>query len=619
MKRKILFLVFVVFVAAGLLLNNVAQAAGQDKWVIYWYICGSDLESNGKYATQNLEELRSVPLPENIKVVIQTGGAKKWHTDGIPSNSLTRYVYDSTGFHEVERLPDVNMGSGATLQDFLIFAKEKYPAERKVLVIWNHGGGSLGGVCWDERYEKSIGLNDLRLALAGVLQENNLNPPFELVCFDTCLMASLETANSLYGFAKYMAASQEIMPGHGIDYAKCLSALIKNPEIDGAAFGKIICDTYFEHCAENDTQNMATFSVLNLSELPALNDAYSQLGAEALQKAQADPKYFFTALDRVANNVERYGENGGSDEIGGGREMIDLGSLAESMEGVGNGNAVADALNRAIVCKAEGKFRRYGKGLSVYYNLTGSEESFKAYRKLTGANPNFASLYDQMTKQNFAFDIESLYGVPVTLDENNMATVTLAPEVVNIVSHADCSLYIPFDNDFLWLGSDDKIFVDWEKGFFQDALDEKIPALNGHIILMDLVEQQPDYNIYVSPIKLNGKEYQLWSSFDKEQQAFEILGAYRVLKNGMVGRKIVQLHAGDVVTPIFILDSNAKRVEGEPFTLETQALLQDELMPDGNYAFVFRFKSAHDDSFLSETVYFSLQNGKMEMATPHKR
>lgn len=623
MVKKLL--VFVVFVAACLILSGVSRTAAQETWSIYWYVCGSNLESDGKHATENIEELCTVALPENVKVIIQTGGAKKWHTKGIPSDSLGRYVYDSTGFHEVERLADANMGSGVTLRDFLIFAGEKYPAEHKALIIWNHGGGSLYGVCWDERYEGSIGLNDLRLALSGAMQENAANPPLDLVCFDTCLMASLETANALQGFARYMAASQEIMPEHGIDYSKSVGALAKNPAMDGAAFGKVICDTYFEHCAEKGTQNMATFSVLNLSELPALNEAYSQLGAQALQKAQADPKYFFTALDRVANNIERYGENGGSEEIGGGREMVDMGSLVESMEGVSAGGAVAEALNRAIVCKAEGKYRRYGKGLSVYYNLTDSTESLKAYSKLTGANDNFAKLYDKMTagagngEQWFAFNTESLNGVPVALDENNMATVTLAPDVVNIVSNVDCSLYIPYENDFIWLGGDDKIFVDWEKGFFRDGLDEKWPALNGHILLMDLVEQHPDYNIYVSPIKLNGKEYQLWSSFDMERQAFEILGANRILQNGMVDRDIVQLRPGDVVTPIFMLNSNGNIVEGEPFTLESEAVLQDELMPDGNYAFVFRFKTAHNDAFISETINFSLQNGKMEMETMQKQ
>ena len=620
MKRKILLLLLVVFVAVGLFWGGVARAAAKDTWVIYWYICGSNLESNMKLASVNLKELFSVPLPENIKVVIQTGGAKKWHTDGIPSKSLARFVYDSKGFHEVEKLPDASMGTASTLREFLAFANKKYPADHRALVIWNHGGGSLGGVCWDEKYNDVIGLNALRSALVGAMQENVANPPLDLICFDTCLMASLETANSLHGFARYMAASQEIMPGHGLDYGKVLNELVKNPGMDGAELGKVICDTYFAHSAEKGTQDVVTFSVLNLSELPALNDAYSRLGKEALQKANANPKYFFTALDRVANNVECYGEIGGTEEIGGGREMVDMGSLVESMEGVENGVAVAEALDRAIVCQNGGKYKRYGKGLSVYYNLSGREESQQAYKKLMGSNEAFASLYDKMTAGTddgepwFAFDVENLHGIPVAIDENNMATVTLAPDVVNIVSRATCGLYIPYENDFIWLGSDDKIFIDWDNGFFRDALDEKWPALNGHIIFMNLVEQKPDYNTYLSPIKLNGKLHHLYSIFDMERQTFEIVGAYRILNNGVVDRNIVQLHPGDEVAPVFILDSDGTSMEGKPFTLENEIVLKDEPIPDGDYAFVFRFNTAHNDSFISDAVYFSIQNGMMEIS-----
>ena len=616
--KKFLFLFSVVFVATGVFLGGVAKAAAQETWVIYWYVCGSDLESKMKRASENIAEICSVPLPENVKVVIQTGGAKKWHTKGIPSNALARYVYDSTGFHEVERLPNASMGQSATLREFLTFAGEKYPADHRALIIWNHGGGSLFGVCLDERYNDMIGLNALHLALAGAMKENATNPPLDLICFDTCLMASLETANSLRGFARYMAASQEIIPGHGLDYAGFLSALAKNPNMDGAALGKVMCDTYFAHCAEKGTQDVVTFSVTNLSALPALNDAYTRLGTEALQKAQADPKYFFTALDRVAYDVERYGEYGSS-EVGGGKEMVDMGALVKSMEGVNGGSAVTEALDKAIVCRVGGKYRRYGNGLSAYYNLSGSKKSYKAYKKLIGSNEAFASLYEKMIADSsdgqpwFTFDAKSLNGAPVTIGENNLATVTLAPDVVNIVSRAEFSIFIPYENDFLWLGNDDKIFSDWDKGLFRDEFDQKWPALNGHIIFMYLSERHPDYDTYFSFIKLNGKEYKLWSIFDIEKQTFEIVGAYRMLHNGMVAREAVQLSPGDVVTPIFLLDSNGKRIEGEPFTIEGEAVLRDELMPDGNYAFVFRFRTAHNDSFVSDTMHFSMQNGKMEM------
>ncbi len=118
-RRNSTFLrfLFAVFLTAGLLLGSVAQAAEPETWAVYWYICGSDLESGLKRASENIRELCSVHLPENVKVIIQTGGAKQWHLEGIPSDALGRYIYDSTGFHKIERLPDASMGSGETLHN----------------------------------------------------------------------------------------------------------------------------------------------------------------------------------------------------------------------------------------------------------------------------------------------------------------------------------------------------------------------------------------------------------------------------------------------------------------------------------------------------------------------
>ena len=79
---------FAVFLTAGLLMGSVAQAVEPETWAVYWYICGSDLESGLKRASENIRELCSVQLPENVKVIIQTGGAKQWHFEGIPSDAL---------------------------------------------------------------------------------------------------------------------------------------------------------------------------------------------------------------------------------------------------------------------------------------------------------------------------------------------------------------------------------------------------------------------------------------------------------------------------------------------------------------------------------------------------
>ena len=122
-------------------------------WAVYWYLCGSDLESGGGFASCDLFELLETDLPENVTVVIQTGGAEEWQNDFVESSVLQRYVYDSDGLYLVEEQPSASMGDSETLEDFLRFAKDNYPADKTAVVFWNHGGGSVAGASFDELYD----------------------------------------------------------------------------------------------------------------------------------------------------------------------------------------------------------------------------------------------------------------------------------------------------------------------------------------------------------------------------------------------------------------------------------------------------------------------------------
>ena len=46
--------------------EDVSDSAGAEgeSWAVYWYLCGSDLESNGGFATTDLSEMMEVELPE---------------------------------------------------------------------------------------------------------------------------------------------------------------------------------------------------------------------------------------------------------------------------------------------------------------------------------------------------------------------------------------------------------------------------------------------------------------------------------------------------------------------------------------------------------------------------
>lgn len=91
-----LFLVL-AFGACGEDISTPEPNAEAGTWAIYWYLCGSDLESNGGFATSDLMEMMEVALPENVRVIIQTGGAKTWQNNVVDADILQRYVYDSEG------------------------------------------------------------------------------------------------------------------------------------------------------------------------------------------------------------------------------------------------------------------------------------------------------------------------------------------------------------------------------------------------------------------------------------------------------------------------------------------------------------------------------------------
>jgi len=75
-----------------------------DTWAIYWYICGSALESGrpgtggagnvaGGKASDDLSELLQVSLPKNVTVVIETGGTKIWQTPDIAAGVNSHLHY----------------------------------------------------------------------------------------------------------------------------------------------------------------------------------------------------------------------------------------------------------------------------------------------------------------------------------------------------------------------------------------------------------------------------------------------------------------------------------------------------------------------------------------------
>ena len=125
------------------------------------------------------------------------------------------------------------MADPETLKDFIRWSAATCPAKKYALVLWDHGSGALGGIIIDELFHDDIMyLYELKEALDGS------GVQLEALVIDACLMANLETAWAVKDAAKWMVASEEIVPGRGTAVRDWLRELYTHPDCDGKQLGR---------------------------------------------------------------------------------------------------------------------------------------------------------------------------------------------------------------------------------------------------------------------------------------------------------------------------------------------------------------------------------------------
>ena len=641
MKKRILSSLLALFLvlafgACGEDISTPEPNAEAGTWAIYWYLCGSDLESNGGFATSDLMEMMEVALPENVRVVIQTGGAKTWQNNVVDADILQRYVYDSEGLTLVDELPPASMGDAATLTDFLRYCKQNYPAEKTAVLFWNHGGGSVSGAAFDERYGyDSLTLDEMQTAFGRVWEADENNPPLELVGFDTCLMATVDVAGTFAGTARYLVASEEVEPANGWDYTGWLGALAADPAMDGAALGEVICDAYYAGCQAVGTHSNATLSLTDLTRTGPLLEAYEAFGAEALAAACEDPG-FFSRFARIAAQSENYG---GNTREQGYTNMVDLGHMARQSTGLlQTAGDVLNALEDCVLYRVSGPYRAESTGLSCYYSYNGDLNDLYGYTNV-GAGQAFKYFYSyELTGQlddagmeyisgmNYEElpQIQSLAamgwdGMPLQVDENGVSHLTLGPEADSILAGIGFSLYY-FDEEndiMLLLGTDNDMNADWENGVFSDNFRGVWGGIDGHMVYMELCFEGEDYNLYSVPVLLNGEPYNLQVAYDFTTEEWSILGARQGIgEAGMSDKELRLLQPGDTLTAIWYLSSYSGEDGLEAYAVEELTVTADTSfaemeLPDGRYGMVFEMRDAMDNYAYSDSVFFLCEGGEI--------
>lgn len=358
-----------------------AAGNGSDEWTIMLYLCGTDLESNHGFASINLNEICNADIPDDVNFLVETGGTNEWYWDGIDASVLSRFRVADRDLQLQETQPSASMGKVSTLVDFVKWGVSNYPSEHYALIFWDHGGGSVDGVCYDQRYDNdNLDMPELAQAMS------QMPVTLDLIGFDACLMASLECAKTLQHAGRYMVASEETEPGYGWDYYTILNTLAEDTSMDGDELGRIICDAFYEKCDYYGLSDTATLSLIDLSEINNVNDWFDLYACGMAMTTQD-----LASFGNVAGGVERAESFGGNTPEEGYCNLVDLVDMAEntnsSVSGEVDASYLIEAIQDAVLYEVHGAGRMNANGLAIYYPLEANSGVLEYYNSFSDNVP----------------------------------------------------------------------------------------------------------------------------------------------------------------------------------------------------------------------------------------
>jgi len=529
-NRKYAFII--VFAIILLLCIGAKSGNLQKPYTIMIYMNGSDLESDFGLATDDLAEMLDSGLESrNANVIILTGGTYRWLNDAIPEYECVIWELADGWLNELESMGNVDMGSPATLRDFIKFTLTKYPAEKYGLIMWDHGGGSIAGFGHDENFnDSSLSLSDMKQAF----EEAGLGgQKLEFLGFDACLMATVEMAILAADYAKVLIASEDLEPGEGWDY-HFLSVLNDTPHMSGFELGKIIVDTFIDYFGENSDE-ILTLSVTDLSRVEPVMYAMGKLMEKASEEMH---NYCFYPLAKRRAITKTFGEGSPRDNYA---DMVDIGDMALQLYDMfpQEAEAVLQALENCVV------YNRHNSdidlwGLSTFYIYGGKSQ---------GA-PSLATYTALGMDKSYTMYLHEFFHNLKQRDND------LAP-----VINTELVLWQPMSNTYRMIGL-----------LQTDSIGEYLwPQISGHPVVLFPIATTSNARKYAIAAKINDREVDIVVSFSNCNPRGTILGS-RDIGEGVFQKGYDPILPGDKIAIYYIEHNFANETEawvaGKTFTVQ---------------------------------------------------
>lgn len=310
----------------------IVLATGKKSRTLMVYMIGSDLESDGSAASLDINEMKDARYDiEDVKVLIYTGGAKRWALEEISSDENAIFEVSEGKLSKVQAYAKDTMTNPQNLVDFVNYVYDNYPADLYDLVLWDHGGGPVYGYGSDENslFGSPMSIPTLTKALADTkLVESGRK--FDLIGFDACLMGSAEVAKALAPYGDYLVASEEVEPGDGWSY-EFLSDFKDGKASNTEELGKSIIDHYISYYDNKGRDYDLSLALIDLKKVGNLANSIDSLFSKVKDEINAQN---YSQYSRTMTREKVYGYNGRDNKSYDLVDLMDLcGSLKESHSG----------------------------------------------------------------------------------------------------------------------------------------------------------------------------------------------------------------------------------------------------------------------------------------------
>ena len=351
---------------------------GSDTVTIMLYMCGTDLESNYSMATKDLQEIANATIANNVNIIVYTGGCTGWKNNLMSNRTNQIYKIEAGGQFRLlnDNVGNKPMVTPSTLAEFIQFCAANYPADRNMLIFWDHGGGSLTGYGYDQRFKSSGSMTldgiDQALSSGGVR--------FDVIGFDACLMATVETAQVASRYADYLLASEESEPGIGWYYTNWVTLLSRNTSTPTLTIGKQIIDDFISECNRQCAGQDTTLSLTDLAEfsytIPSLLNSWADDTAAVI-------KSDYRTVSNARGNAKEFAASSRIDQA-------DLASICFNLNN-NSSKTLANALLSTVKYNRTSSTVKNAYGLSIYFpyrSVSSVKTASNTYSKL-GMDSNY--------------------------------------------------------------------------------------------------------------------------------------------------------------------------------------------------------------------------------------